>query len=109
TRAEMSETINAIQEKVNPETVKAQIKENVQHEADAIKAQVREATIGRAEKVAHNASETARDAGDSLMETIRDNPVPAAMVGIGLGWLVYASQQRNRPHPRFRRTQGYAY
>ena len=76
TRSEMSQTIDELQDKLSPQHLKAQVKDTV-----------REATIGRAEHMVSNAGETARGAGHSVMETIKENPVPAAMVGIGLGWL----------------------
>jgi len=76
TRADMSETIDAIQDRLSPERVAGQVKE-----------QVREATIGRAEHMVNDMTDSAREAGYGLMDTIRDNPVPAALAAIGLGWL----------------------
>jgi len=76
TRANMSETIDAIQDRLNPERV-----------ADQVKEQVREATIGRAEHMVNEATGTVREAGNGIMDTIRENPVPAALAAIGLGWL----------------------
>jgi len=87
TRADMTETIDAIQERLNPDTLK-------DHAKDA----VREATVGRAEEAVSNVSEraqemvhdvthSARDAGTGVVDVIRQNPLPAALAGIGLGWL----------------------
>ncbi|HLI50986.1 MAG TPA: hypothetical protein VKU87_04270, partial [Thermomicrobiaceae bacterium] len=36
---------------------------------------------------ASNVGDTARDAGSSMSETIKQNPVPAALVAFGVGWL----------------------
>src|ERR671917_2654521 len=55
TRADMGETVDAIQQRLSPENLKEQAKDRV-----------RETTVGRA------------------METIRENPLPAALTGIGL-------------------------
>src|SRR3954471_23622969 len=52
TRAEMSSTIDAIQEKLNPDNVKEQAKEAV-----------REATVGRVEDAVNNAGQTAKGFG----------------------------------------------
>jgi ElaB/YqjD/DUF883 family membrane-anchored ribosome-binding protein len=87
TRTEMSETIDAIQERLSPQHLKEQVKEQVREQFHEAKATVREATIGKAEEMVRNAGDTINEARYSLMETIRDNPIPAAMVGIGLGWL----------------------
>lgn len=77
TRSAMSETIDAIQERLSPDTLVSQAKDSV-----------REATIGRAEQVVNDASDTVRETGSSFMETIRQNPVPAAMAAFGIGWLL---------------------
>lgn len=91
TRAEMSGTIDAIQEKLDPTRLKQQAKETV-----------RDATVGRAEHMMSSAGETAKEKGSGLLETIKDNPVPAALAAVGLGWLFMSgrgqssSSQRNR-------------
>src|SRR5687767_4497607 len=60
TRAEMSETIDEISERLSPTHIKEQVVE-----------QVREATIGRAEDMVRNASDTVNEARYSFMETVR--------------------------------------
>ncbi|MGI6208011.1 MAG: DUF3618 domain-containing protein [Anaerolineae bacterium] len=84
TRAEMSETVDALQERLSPERLR--------QEATIT---VREATIGRAEDMAERASKRARSFTSTLMDTVKSNPVPAALAGIGLGWL--AMEYRSRP------------
>jgi len=81
TRTEMSQTIDAIQEKLNPQNLVEQAKESV-----------REATIGRVEDMVNNATYTAKGAGSSLMETIKENPLQAAIAGLSLGWLIMKSR-----------------
>jgi len=76
TRADMSETIDAIQDKLNPQRMAEQVTE-----------QVREATIRKAEHMVSDVRDTARDAGFSIVDTLRDNPLPAALAALGLGWL----------------------
>jgi hypothetical protein len=101
TRAEMSETIEAIQERLNPEHLKEQVKDQVREQFQEAKATVREATIGKAEDMARNVGDTLDEARYGLMETIRQNPVPAALVGIGLGWLFMNRQ--SAPYRRYSR------
>lgn len=99
TRAELSQTIDAIQEKLAPDEIKEQAKdlaaevaeqvrthvtEAIEQATENVKQSVRRATIGRAEDLGGSAKE----AGYSMMDTIRANPMPAALVGIGLGWLL---------------------
>jgi ElaB/YqjD/DUF883 family membrane-anchored ribosome-binding protein len=78
TRERMSQTIDEIGDRLNPGHIKAQVKQNL-----------RDATIGRAETMARHAADRVNDTRTGMMDTIRDNPIPAAMVGIGLGWLMW--------------------
>jgi ElaB/YqjD/DUF883 family membrane-anchored ribosome-binding protein len=77
TRARMSQTVEDIGERLNPERVKQQLKQNLH-----------DATIGKAENMARAAADRVDHTRHNLMDNIRDNPIPAAMVGIGLGWLI---------------------
>jgi ElaB/YqjD/DUF883 family membrane-anchored ribosome-binding protein len=83
TRGAMTETVQAIGDRLSPTNIVA----------DA-KATVREATVGKVEVMAENAGRmieeagyTAQNAGGSIVETIKRNPIPAAMAALGIGWL----------------------
>jgi uncharacterized protein YjbJ (UPF0337 family) len=107
TRAEMSETIEAIQERLTPERVVDQAKDMasdtalavVDHAVREAKAAVREltgqakgavhdATVGKVQRVASTTGETTKSFGSSVVTTIKQNPGPAALTGLGLGWLI---------------------
>jgi len=122
TRAELSSTIDAIQDRLDPELLSEQAKdtahdvtdyaireakeaareitdhaieqarEAVQEITGQAKMAVREATLGKVETMARTASETAGDWRHSVVETIKANPMPAALVGLGVGWMLL-----NRP------------
>ena len=83
TRERMGDTIEEIGERLNPSRLKEQVKENI-----------RDTTIGRVETMAQQAVERVNETRRSLTNTIRENPIPAAMVGIGLGWLFFNSRQQ---------------
>lgn len=102
TRAEMSGTIEAIQERLNPQHLKEQVQDQVREQFEEAKATVRDATIGKAEAMVRSAGETVTEARSTIMDTIRQNPLPAALVGIGLGWLFMNSRSSSS-----RRYQGY--
>jgi ElaB/YqjD/DUF883 family membrane-anchored ribosome-binding protein len=88
TRADMSETVDAIQERLSPENLKEQTKDRV-----------KEATVGRAQ-----------EAGSGIAETIRANPLPAALTGIGLGWLLVSAIRGDSEQARYgERTYAYDY
>ncbi len=80
TRADMSETVDAIQERLSPQNLKEQAKDRV-----------KEATVGRA-----------REARSGVVETVRANPLPAALTGIGLGWLLMSARGQGSAQSRYR-------
>lgn len=101
TRTEMSGTIEAIQDKLNPQHIAEQVKEQVKEQFQETTHAVREATIGKAEAMVRNVSDTATEVRYTLVDTIRQNPIPAALVGLGLGWLYMNS--RNTPSRSYNR------
>jgi hypothetical protein len=83
TREEMTVTVEEIGDRLDPRNIVAGAKETV-----------REATVGKVEDMANtagalvsDAGDTVREAGSGIVDTITRNPIPAAMVGLGLGWL----------------------
>jgi len=95
TRADMTQTINEIQERLSPDYLVDQVKETV-----------REATIGKVERVVGQVGETLSEvtepalamagrAGNAIKEVgttvgnkIWNNPIPVALIGLGVGMLV---------------------
>ena len=98
TRADMTQTINEIQERLSPEHLMGQAKEAV-----------REATIGKVENFVGQVGETLSEvtepalqmagrAGNAIKEVgatvgnkIYQNPIPLALIGLGVGMLVMRS------------------
>jgi hypothetical protein len=87
TRERMSGTLDQLGERLNPNRIKQQVKDNV-----------REATIGRVEDMARHASVRVNETREGILDTIRDNPVPAAMIGIGLGWMLLNGRRSSHTH-----------
>lgn len=92
TRADMGETIDAIQERLSPQHLVTQAKEAA-----------KEAAVGRVRSVARKAGDTASQLASQTSETaagfgqvVRDNPIPAAMVGVGATWLLLRTQYHSR-------------
>ena len=69
TRREMAGTLNELGDRLTPGHLVDQAKENI-----------REATVGRLE-------DSARGISDMVFETIKRNPIPTAMAGVGLAML----------------------
>src|SRR5688500_16849140 len=78
TRERMSDTLDEIGERLNPHVIREQVTERV-------KDGIRDATIGRMEHMARSAADKVSDTRSSMADTIRDNPIPAAMVAVGRG------------------------
>jgi len=87
TRNEMSGTISEIGNRLSPETITAETK-----------ARVRDATVGRFEDFKREAGQTMEQTRTGIVDTIRSNPVPAAIAALGVGWLVkrYREQESER-------------
>ena len=58
--------------------------------------------------MASGAGETAMDLGSSIVDLIQQNPVPSALVGIGLGWL-YMNRSSGQPDYRAHSGSHYLY
>lgn len=93
TRAEMSGTIDAIQRKLDPEVLKEKAKERFVEAKEHVKEEVREATVGKVQHMVHRAGHEVREARTTIIDTIRDNPIPAAMVAGGLAWLLMGGRK----------------
>src|SRR5205823_5554891 len=105
-------------EKLDPariaEQVKGQIREKATDAYDTAKHAVKEATIGKAEKIMSNVSETVSNAtqragtavgdkGSSVAQFIRDNPIPFTLIGIGAGMLAVSTRRKERSPYDWRR------
>ena len=92
TREDLSRTIDEIEHRLNPRRLANQAAESI-----------KDATIGRVEAMMDSASETAadlagrtRDTAASVAGHVRENPLPAALLGLGLGWLLYSREFSTR-------------
>jgi hypothetical protein len=86
TREDLSETVDAIQEKLRPSNIVAS---------------AATATTERVKDMAHNAADTAGEwwetsGGNGLVERLKNNPVPALLAGIGLAWLAFSDGHSSR-------------
>lgn len=116
TRSDMGQTIDAIQQKLTPSNLVDEAKSAVQDATvgavgnavgsatDTVGQAVGSAT-GAVQQAASGVESTAASLGSTVVETIKQNPIPAALAGVGLGWLIVsvrqqASQQGAKQPPR---------
>jgi ElaB/YqjD/DUF883 family membrane-anchored ribosome-binding protein len=88
TREDLASTVDAIEERLSPSNVIADAKQTV-----------RDATVGRVEEKVNDVTQTAnrfledpartaQETGSGIIDSIRENPVPAALIGVGVGWML---------------------
>jgi hypothetical protein len=83
TREHMTGTVEEIGDRLDPANI-------VQEARDS----VRDATVGKVEDMTNTATQalsgagtTVHDTGTGLLETIKQNPIPAVLTGLGVAWL----------------------
>ena len=67
---------------------KESVKQDLQEAVKGAKQSVRAATIGKVENLATDIGDAMNQTRDTLIETVRQNPIPAALAGVGLAWLL---------------------
>jgi ElaB/YqjD/DUF883 family membrane-anchored ribosome-binding protein len=100
TRADLGETVDAIQDRLRPGNMASRAAESV-----------RDATVGRvqqlADRVTHRSRYRTYDSdGGGFVDRVRDNPVPAAIAAISLGWLAFGGRRQSSPYRYRRGTSG---
>jgi hypothetical protein len=82
TRARMGDTLEELGVRLNPGRLKQQAKDTV-----------RDATIGRVQTMAQTTKDKAANAGRKLTDTVRENPIPAALIAAGISWLAFSARK----------------
>ncbi len=83
-RSRMAETVEEIGTRVNPDRVQRQIKARARGEVDQLKANAKEKVRTTMKDLEHEVEYRGR----SMWRTVKDNPVPATLMGVGLAWMV---------------------
>ena len=101
TRDQLATTINAIAERLSPDNLIEQAKSSA-----------KEATVGKLKDMRYEANRKVEGMSNSFSQTLRDNPLPVAVIGLGLGWLFFSERSKRdeyRIDSRGYRTGGYRY
>jgi len=81
------------------ESAKQELKDAINGASESVRA----ATLGRVENLATAVGDKMNDARDTLFDTIYNNPIPAAVTGMGVLWLLMnrsrAASDRSRGYP----------
>ncbi len=109
TRSQMSETIDAIQEKLSfaniGEKVKDEVSEHINSAIQTAKDSVYDATLGKVGNVMNYVNKGMNEVAETgVMQIARKNPLAIALIGMGLG-LLYMSKSEKRSQYRYNRSQ----
>jgi len=110
TRDHMGRTLDELHGKFNPTVLKEQALEQFHDAKETIKAEMRtelenakgrmqqevgeaktaayDATVGKVEHMVSNARTKVRETGNTVYVGIKSNPIPVAIAGLGIAWLV---------------------
>lgn len=94
TRARMGHTIEKIGDRVNPGRVKNDLKARATEEMHEARDNVKRKARAAMRNVEHGVESTGR----GIWDTIKDNPIPAGMIGMGIAWLAAASRRDGDGH-----------
>ncbi|MEO7658981.1 MAG: DUF3618 domain-containing protein, partial [Pyrinomonadaceae bacterium] len=89
TRNQMGETIDAIQDKLSFANLSEQVSEHVNHAVETAKDAVYDATIGKAANIMKDLN--GELSNTAVIKTIKENPLPFALIGLGAGLFAYQS------------------
>src|SRR5690606_27333973 len=82
--------------RVNPDRVKAELKARAREQVDEVKNNMKR----KARNTMRNVEQGVNDTGRGIWAAIRENPLPAGMVGVGLAWM-FANRRSSSHEHRF--------
>src|SRR5215213_9364866 len=96
TRSHLGETIDAIQERLSVSNIQEQVSETVSNAIESAKDTAYDATIGKAVNFMKNVGDGVTHSG--AFKTVKKNPLPLALIGLGTGLLVYQNYGRKNTY-----------
>ena len=89
TRAQMGETIDALQERLSFSNLSEQVSDHVSNAIETATNTLYDATVGKAVGFMKNMGDGLSNSG--FVKTAKDNPLPLILIGLGAGLLAYNS------------------
>jgi len=86
------QVVDAVHDQVS--AVKTQVTDAVHEQVAATKGQIHDMTTGQAATSVGHARDNAQGVAGNVMEMIRANPIPASLLGLGIGWLWKEHRQK---------------
>lgn len=95
TRADISGTIDQIEARLSPSHLKHEAMSAVHQTIDQVQDRL-------------DPRHLVNNAKRSMIDTVRDNPIPSLIAGLSLGYLIFNGSDDDRQRREYRRTYGYA-
>ena len=106
-RSNLGSTIEELHGRLNPAVFRDDVMQQFREAKETLKGEMkgelleakralREATIGKVETMIQSTQDKVSATGRSVVQIIKENPVPAALMGIGLFWMLASSSNRPR-------------
>lgn len=95
TRADISGTIDQIEARLSPSHLKHEAMSAVHQTIDQVQDRL-------------DPRHLVNNAKRSMIDTIRDNPVPSIIAGLSLGYLIFSGSDDDKERRHYQRTYGYA-
>jgi ElaB/YqjD/DUF883 family membrane-anchored ribosome-binding protein len=92
TREKLAADASALGTKLSPQNIKAEVKQAMTNKVKESTEQVREQVRDVAEQVRDKVT----DAGGTAASFVRENTVPLALIGVGVGWLLWNRRNESR-------------
>jgi hypothetical protein len=97
TRAEMDETVDALSERLRPRHLFDDLLEMFRGWGGTSSASASSSASG----TMSDAKDKVKDVGSRLMDKLGQNPLPAALIGAGVAWLLFEDGEKQRRTARF--------
>ena len=98
TRAQMGETIDALQERLSFSNLSEQVSDHVSNAIETATNTLYDATVGKAVGFMKNMGDGISNSG--FVRTAKENPLPFILIGLGAGLLAYNSYSGGRRRSR---------
>lgn len=93
-KEDLAKEFQEAKSKLDQEMTEARLRIN--HEIEHARQAVHEATVGRVQHMVHDAKESVTEAKTTVFQVVRENPIPVALVAVGLGWLIMGARGNHR-------------
>ena len=90
-RARLSQNLSVLQDRLTVDGIMGEVRTQVRHQVDDVSVQVRRHLETAADDIGHQLRGQVGTISRTLGQAAKRNPLPMALIGIGIGWLALRS------------------